>query len=147
MSAARPHGLRGPRVLVVANGPVDLDRFRKRRYDRLVVVHAREDGTFDERVQPSFARALIAGDTTDAAYVRAAADFATARLESGGRIEFVDPAGDPAAALVSIATALPHLDVSVTKLPAPARATVVEAALGAAAERKRSFLRRLGGRP
>src|SRR5690349_1746447 len=113
MSAVRADGLGGPRVLVVSRGEIEIDRFRKHRYDHMVVVHARDDGSLDERVQPPFARALVTGDTTDPAHVRAAADYAVARLEEGGVVEFVDPTGGAEQGLAAVQAALPHLDVSV----------------------------------
>ncbi len=144
MSGVHPDGLGGVRTLVVASSPVELDGFRKRRYDQMVVVHARADGTFDPRVPPPFERALVFADPADATAIRMAADYAAARLGAGGMIEFVDPANNPEAAVDTIAAALPHMEVTVTELPAPARARVVEAAPRTPA--KPSLLQRLRGR-
>ena len=127
MSGVHPYGLGGPRVLVVASSPVELDAFRRRRYDRLVVVHAQADGTFDPRVQAPFERALVFADPAAVDVVRVAADYAAVRLGAGGIIEFVDPANNPDAAVSTIAAALPHMEVTVTALPAPGRPRVVEA--------------------
>ncbi len=128
MSGVHPDGLAGPRVLVVANSPVELDAFRKRRYDRIVVVHARADGSFDPRVQAPFDRAIIFADPADAAAVRTAADYAAALLGADGIIEFVDLANTPDATVSTLAAALPHMEVTVTALDSPARTRVVEAA-------------------
>ncbi|VXB53959.1 hypothetical protein [Aeromicrobium sp. 9AM] len=144
MSGVHPDGLGGPRTLVVASSPVELDDFRKRRYDQMVVVHARADGTFDPRVLPPFQRALVFADAADATAIRVAADYAAGRLGAGGIIEFVDPANNPEAAVGTIAAALPHMEVTVTALPAPARVRVVEAVPRPPA--RPSLLQRLRGR-
>ena len=145
MSGVHPDGLGGPRVLVVASSPIELDAFRRRRYDRLVVVHARADGTFDPRVQAPFERAIVFAEPTAPDAVRVAADYAAARLGADGIIEFVDHANNPDDVVSPIAAALPHMEVTITALPGPGHPRVIEATPRTPAA-KPGLLRRARGR-
>lgn len=125
MASVLSPALGGPRLLVLATGPVEIDHLRRLGFTEIAVTRQGPDGSYDDRIEGPFDHAIVTAPRIGGPTIRVAMTYAFERLAHNGVVQLIAPDGMEDAHH-AVAAALPDMIVEISSLPAPSTRRCVQ---------------------